>query len=175
MKPGDNNMILMFVRHGEARGDELTDFGKKQCELMAAQDESYVFSKIYCSTAKRCKDTAEYLSKKYNLKIEYLKNIKDRELLNHEPQTADEHEWYDNYLNRSYSHKNPEGCLEFLNRNFDEFEKIIKKHNAKNENIILVAHSCTFYAIQEYFSGSGNNEINYYRLGNCSKVYFEIK
>lgn len=168
-------MVIMFVRHGDAIDDKLTKLGKKQCELMVSQDENYAFSKIYCSVQNRCKETADYLKKKYGLTVEYSSKIIDRETLNHEPKTADEQEWYDNYLNKNYSHQKPEGCYEFLKRNFEEFDKIIKNHKERNENVILVAHSCTFYAIQEYFNKCSSHEINYYRLGNCSKVYFEIK
>ena len=168
-------MILMFVRHGESLNDELTELGKKQCELMVMTKEDYVFSKIYCSVANRCKQTALYLSEKYKLETEYVFGIKDREMLKYEPQTSDEKEWYDNYLNKNFSHKDPEGCKEFLDRNFREFENIIKTHRCLNENVIIVAHSCTFYALQEYFNQSKTQDINYYRLSNCAKVYFEIK
>lgn len=167
-------MIIMFVRHGESVDDKLTEFGKDQCELMARGKEEYEFSKIYCSVANRCRETAKYLKEKLALEIEFLEGIKDRELLGGDPVNASEQEWYDNYLNKNFSHKNPEGCKEFLLRNFAEFDKIIKHHKDKNENVVLVAHSCTFYAIQEYFNQSKSENINYYRLGNCSKVYFEI-
>jgi broad specificity phosphatase PhoE len=102
-------MILMFVRHGESVNDELTEFGKRQCELMVESDENYEFSKLYCSIMKRCKQTAFYLSEKYKLETEYVSGIKDRELLKGDPLSDDEKEWYDNYLNKNYSHKNQEG------------------------------------------------------------------
>ncbi len=168
-------MIIMFVRHAEANGDNLTNLGKRQCELMCLQDENYDFSKIYCSTVTRCRETAAYLKEKYKLDIEYLNEIRDREILDKEPKTDDEKEWYDNYLNKNYSHVNPEGCKEFLQRNFKVFDEIIKRHKDKNENIILVAHSCTFYAIQEYLNSSKGEQINYSRLSNCSRIYFEIQ
>lgn len=167
-------MIIMFVRHGEAKDDKLTKLGLEQCKLLVSQEEDYAFSKIYCSSVRRCKETAKFLAEKYNLEITYLSNLKDRELLKDVPQTEDEQEWYDNYLNKNYSHINPEGCKEFLQRNFNEFEIIIKTHLEKNENVIIVAHSCTFYALQEFFNKSEEDAIKYYRLGNCSKVYFEI-
>ncbi|MBR3885647.1 MAG: histidine phosphatase family protein [Clostridia bacterium] len=167
-------MILMFVRHGESVDNELTEFGRKQCELMVMSKDNYNFSKIYCSIMNRCKQTAEYFSKKYNLEVEYVSSLKDREMLSNEPKTDDEKEWYDNYLNKNYSHKNPEGCKEFLQRNFREFDRIINAHKDKNENVILVAHSCTFYALQEYLNSSKGENINYCRLSNCSKIYFEI-
>ena len=167
-------MVIMFVRHGEAVDDKLTVLGKSQCDMMVKGEEDYIFSKIYCSTANRCRETAAYFEKKLGLEIEFLGGVKDRELLNKEPGNADERLWYNNYLNKNFSHKKPEGCKEFLQRNFSEFDKIIAVHKTKNENVILVAHSCTFYAIQEYFNSTNGNDINYYRLANCSRVYFEI-
>lgn len=164
----------MFVRHGDAEEDELTQLGKKRCELMCEGEETYKFSKIYCSTVNRCKETAEYFERMYGLDVEYFADLKDRETLSGKPKTKDEQEWYDNYLNKNYSHKNPEGCKEFLERNYKVFDKIISKHKSKNENVILVAHSCTFYAIEEYFKKSDSDEIKYYRLSNCAKVYFEV-
>ena len=167
-------MIIMFVRHAEAEGDIITDLGKQQCELMCLQNEDYKFSKIYCSTVTRCKETASYLKNKYNLDIEYLNELRDREVLDKQPKTDAEREWYDNYLNKHYSHTEPEGCKEFLKRNFCTFEKIIKRHKSNNENVILVAHSCTFYALLEFLNPSEGEILNYSRLSNCSKIYFEI-
>ena len=167
-------MIIMFVRHAEAKENVLTNLGRKQCEMMCEQNEHYEFSKIYCSSIERCKETAEYLKNKYNLKVECFYDLRDREVLDSTPQNSDEKEWYDNYLNKNYSHKNPEGCKEFLQRNFKIFDDIINHHKQKNENVILVAHSCTFYAIQEYINSSKGENINYCRLSNCSKIYFEI-
>lgn len=169
------NMVIMFVRHGDAENDELTNLGKKQCKLMCLAKENYVFSKIYCSTINRCKQTAEYLKNEYKLPVVYLDKLKDREVLSGKPQNEQEQLWYDNYLNKNFSSKNPEGCKEFLQRNFDVFDEIINNHKDKNENVILVAHSCTFYAMQEYFNKSSEDEINYYRLSNCAKVYFEVR
>ena len=173
MKLGDI-MILMYVRHGDSIGDVLTELGKKQCELMVCGDEKYDFAKIYCSVTNRCKTTAKYLSDKYNLETEFVKGVKDRELLNRDPETAEEKEWYVNYLNKNFSNNKPEGCKEFLERNFKEFDRIIENHKGKNENVILVAHSSTFYALQEYFNRSVGDEIKYYRVSNCARVYFEI-
>ena len=167
-------MILMFVRHAEAEGDKITTFGKRQCEFMCEQHEDYEFTKIYSSSVNRCKETAKYFQDKYNLPVEYVHDVRDREVLDAEPCNAQERLWFDNYLNKTFSNDKPEGCREFLFRNFKEFDRIINNHKDRNENIILVAHSCTFYALQEYLNPSKNNYINYSRLSNCSKIYFEI-
>ena len=167
-------MILMFVRHAEAENNQITELGRRQCELMCEQNEDYKFSKIYTSSVSRCKATAKYLQNKYNLELESFDEIRDREVLDHKPQTESECEWYDNYLNKTYSHVNPEGCKEFLQRNFKVFDSILNKHKSNNENVILVAHSCTFYALQEYLNPSKGECINYCRLSNCAKIYFEV-
>ena len=160
IKSGDI-MIIMFVRHAEAKNNKITTLGKKQCELMSEQDEDYVFSKIYSSSVDRCKETAKYFQKKYNLELEVIDKIRDRDVLKGAPQTDDEKLWYDNYLNKNFSHQKPEGCKEFLDRNFEEFRRIIEKHKDKNENVILVAHSCTFYALLEFLKPSKTNDLDY--------------
>lgn len=167
-------MIIMFVRHGDAIDDNLTDLGRKRCELMCQGEETYNFAKVYCSTVNRCKQTAEYFKNIYSLEVEYLEDLKDREVLLDTPANNIEWLWYNNYLNKNFSHDKPEGCKEFLQRNFKAFQKIIERHKIKNENVILVAHSCTFYALQEYLQNSKSDEIKYYRLSNCAKVYFEV-
>lgn len=174
IKVGENSMIIMYVRHADASGDKLTELGKKQCELMVMQDDGFEFSKIYSSPMKRCEDTSKFLADKYNLEIELCEDLGERKVLKGLPNTDDEKEWFNNYLNPNFSHENPEGCKEFLDRTAKVLDKIIAAHKDKNENVILSAHSCTLYAIMAYFNKSGANKINWYRVSNCAKVFFEI-
>lgn len=169
-------MIIMFVRHAESKNDKLTKFGKIQCKIAAKGKESIKFSKIYCSSANRCLSTARYFQKKYKLSLEVCESLKERELLaNKQPQNEKEQEWFDNYMNPMYSCESPEGCKEYLARNFVEFKKIIDDHFDKNENVIIVAHSSTLYALYSYIHGiSKGEDLVWARAGNCSKVYFEI-
>ncbi len=169
-------MIIMFVRHAEAKNDKLTKFGKEQLKMVAKERETFAFSKIYCSPLNRCVSTARVFQDKYGLDMEILEGIRDRQLIaTKKPQNEDEQEWYDNYLNPMYSHENPEGCKEYLARNFLQFKKIIDTHIDNNENVILVAHSGTFYSLLAYLNGIYKNKnINWYRLSTCGKVYFEI-
>ncbi len=169
-------MIIMFVRHGEAKNDKLTKFGKLQCKLAVKDKEKFKFAKIYSSPANRCVKTARYFQNKYKIPLDILYNLKERELLKTaNPQNEQEQEWYDNYLNPEYSSKDPEGCKEYLTRNFVEFKKIIDEHLDSQENAIIVAHSGTLYALAAYVNGiaKGKN-ITWLRIANCSKVYFEI-
>lgn len=169
-------MIIMFVRHGDAKNDKLTKIGKKECKLAVKNKEKINFSKIYCSVTPRCVKTARYFQLKYKLPLVVLDGLRERELLpNAEPQNEKEKEWFDNYMNPFYSSKEPEGCKEFLTRNFIEFKKIIDEHIDKNENVILVAHSGTLYSLMAYINGiKKNGNINWMRAGNCSKIYFEV-
>lgn len=169
-------MILMFVRHAEAVSDKITKHGKKQIVLAAQEEERFEFAKIYTTPANRCKETAAVFQAKFDIPLDVVDGLRERELLTtKKPQNAVEQEWYDNYLNPLYSSKNPEGCKEFLERNFTQFKRIINEHLDRNENIVLVAHSCTFYALMAFVNGIyKNKKINWYRIGTCGKVYFEI-
>lgn len=169
-------MIIMFVRHADAKNDKLTKLGRRQCKLALRAKENIKFDKIYTSNTNRCIKTARCFQLKYKLPVEVLEGLNERELLpSSEPQNEKEREWFDNYMNPLYSSKEPEGCKEFLTRNFIEFKKIIDEHIDKNENVIIVAHSGTLYALMAYVNGiKKNRNINWFRAGNCSKVYFEV-
>ncbi len=169
-------MIIMFVRHGDSKNDKLTRLGKKQCKLAVKDKEKFTFAKIYSSSANRCVKTARFFQNKYKISLEICHNLKERELLKTaSPQNEKEQEWYDNYLNPEYSSKEPEGCKEYLTRNFVEFKKIVDNHIEKNENAIIVAHSGTLYALASYVGGiAKGKDITWMRTANCSKVYFEI-
>lgn len=170
-------MIIKFIRHADSKNDKLTKLGKKQCKLAFKQKDSISYSKIYSSSAGRCVRTARYYQSKLKLQVEVVEGISERELLKtKEPQTEQEKLWYDNYLNPMFSNEEPEGCKEFLARNFIEFNRIIDEHIDKDENVIIVAHSGTFYALMAYINGiQKNQDLIWYRLNNCAQVIVEIK
>lgn len=174
IKTGENAMIIMYVRHADAKGDKLTSLGEEQCKLMVKQDECFEFSKIYSSPLNRCIETSKYLAEKNKIEIEVKEQLSERKILNRDPETADEKEWFDNYLNPNFSHTEPEGCKEFLDRTAAVLDEIIERHKSKNENVIISAHSCTIYAIMAYLNKTNKKEINWYRVSNCAKIYFEI-
>ncbi len=169
-------MILMFIRHADAKRDKITKLGRKQLKLAKKEKESFKFEKIYTSPANRCIKTARKIQLRKKLPLEIVEGLKERELLKTAaPETDKEKEWYDNYLNPMYSSTSPEGCKEYLARNFIEFKRIIENHIEKNENAIIVAHSGTLYALMAYINGlQKNKNINWCRLSTCGKIYFEI-
>ena len=168
-------MIIEFIRHAEAKGDRLTKLGKLQAKLFAKQQEDFKFSKIYCSPMKRCRETAKIINKKQKLPLRIDARLTERETLNKKPKNKKEQNWYDNYMNPAFSSANPEGCQEFIERVFEFLNEKIFEHYQKNENIIIVSHSGIFYAVMAYFNKHKKGDINWYKIGNCSKVYFEIK
>ena len=89
-------MIIMFVRHAEAKNDKITDFGKKQLQMAKKENESFEFAKIYSSPLNRCVATAKAFQEKFSVDLEVLDGLKDRELLEHrKPQNDDEEELAD--------------------------------------------------------------------------------
>lgn len=170
-------MVIMYVRHAEDIDDELTELGIMQCQLAVKNKEKTKFSKIYTSNAKRCVDTAKFFAEAYKIPVEESSSLNEREVLPDKyPKNEAEQLWYDNYMNPYFSNKFPEGCKEYLDRNFAEFDKMVKRHLSKDENVIVVGHSSTLYALYCYIHGLGNEkDLVWSRAGNCSKVYFEIK
>lgn len=169
-------MIIKFVRHAESKNNKLTKLGKIQCKIAAKEKDAFKYEKIYCSPSPRCVKTARYFQNKLKMQVEIVEGLRERELLKtKEPQNEEEKKWYDNYLNPMYSSENPEGCKEYLARNFIEFARIIDNHIDKNENVMIVAHSGTFYALMAYINGiQKNKDITWYRIGNLNSVYIEL-
>ena len=167
-------MIILFIRHADAKDDKLTKLGKKQAKLLSEKDD-FEFAKIYSSPMERCKKTAIIFNKKRKLPLEIDFRLKERETLGRKPKTKEEQKWYDNYLNPQFSNLSPEGCKEFLERVYEFLGERIFEHYQKNENIAVVAHSGTFYAIMSYFNKGKKENINWYKIGCASKVYFEVK
>ena len=67
------------------------------------------------------------------------------------------------FLNKGYS----------LKRTY-KFLKILKKKK-EQDNILLVAHSCTSYAINNcFFNSNRNNMLTWTRMGNASIICFNI-
>ena len=82
-------------------------------------------------------------------------------------------EWYQNYLNPNYSNKELEGGKDYLKRTY-KFLKTLKKKK-EQDNVLLVAHSCTSYAINNcFFDSNSNNMLTWTRMGNGSILCFNI-
>ena len=167
-------MKIIFVRHGEAKNDKLTMFGKKQAKMIVRELCYENISKIYSSPLERAKRTALIIGEKINIKnIITDERIREREKKTDDLSESEKREFDENYLNPKFSRKNPEGCHEYISR-ISSFLKDVIASNEKDSSILIVAHSSMIYAMAEFFIGKNKSEkINWMRIGNCSKLCFE--
>lgn len=80
-------MIVYFVRHGESEGNKsglhqgpespLSKFGVKQAKIVAKRLSKHKIDAIYASPFTRAKQTAELISKKKKLPIEFWENLQE--------------------------------------------------------------------------------------------------
>ena len=167
-------MKIIFVRHGHQENDILTHLGKRQAKEIVKDLDYENISKIYSSPFGRAKQTAGIIAKKLKIKNVIIdKRIAEREKKT-ENMTLKEIEEYDeNYLNSKYSHKNPEGCKDYLARVFS-FLNEITKTNDENSTILIVGHSSMSYALAAYFHGiPKDGKLIWIRIGNCNKICYE--
>ena len=166
-------MLIYLIRHGEAIDDKLTRIGKRQIKYACEYLKGCNIKKIYCSPYNRCIQTADIISKKLNIKYEIEQALKERNLLQNINKNYENSEWYQNYLNPNYSNKELEGGKDYLKRTY-KFLKTLKKKK-EQDNILLVAHSCTSYAINNcFFNSNSNNMLTWTRMGNGSILCYNI-
>ena len=82
-------MKIYLIRHGQTTGDvenryggdyddSLTELGVKQSEEVAEKLRNKGIKKIYCSTRKRARETAEILCKKINAQLNFVGDLRER-------------------------------------------------------------------------------------------------
>jgi bisphosphoglycerate-dependent phosphoglycerate mutase len=108
------------------------------------------------------------------VKIEIIDELNERFNLKN-PSSQEEIELNENYLNYNYKSKiDLPTCKEFIDRNFIAFKKILNNVN-ETDTILIVAHSCTLYALNAFICGIPNDGyIKWIRSGNCSKICYEL-
>ena len=170
-------MRICFIRHGDNINDKLTRLGRLQAKLICSDLHYENISKIYCSPKQRTIDTAKIIGRHLNIKdIEICDEITERQQLrNTNSENPDTIRYNENYLTYTYSSKDPEGCKEFCDRIFKFLDRVIAEHLPNNENIVIVGHSSMAYVLNAYFTGiPKDNRLIWIRLGNCSKLCYEI-
>ena len=160
------------MRHGDHVNDNLNGLGKKQVKFSSYYLRGVNISKIYCSPINRCMESARIVGKTLKKDIVVDNRLKEREKIA-SMRSEEDKEWYDNYLNVNYSCKSPEGAKEFFCRIKSFVDDVISKHN-DSENILVVGHSSTLYALGAYFYGIKDNAV-WMAMGNGSVVCFETK
>ena len=170
-------MKICFVRHGDNINDKLTKLGKLQAKIVC-NDLSYEnICKIYVSPKQRTLDTAKIIAKHLKINdIEICDEITERQQLRdlnaEDPEII---KYNENYLTYTFSNIFPEGCKEFVDRIFKFLDRIIETHKGNNENILIVGHSSMAYVLNAYFTGlPKDNKLVWIRVGNCSKLCYEV-
>lgn len=175
-KNGEIMIKIIFVRHGKDKNDKLTCLGKCQTKLLIKELEYENICKIYSSPKGRTVQTAQIVSKKLGIKnitIDY--RITEREKIEDNMTQSEIDEYNKNYLNPNFSRQNPEGCKEYYDRVTDFLSDILNSAN-DNETILIVGHSSMCYILNAYLCNmSRKQNLNWIRLGNCSKICFEYE
>ena len=149
---------------------ELTDLGKTHAEnigrLLSAELQGQNY-KIYSSDLIRARQTAEPLARYMGLEIEYLEKLREHnigEAVGKSRQWGKENafpvETFDDKLFRG-----AESWREFWNRVTDLYNEILEDNT---ENIILVSHGGTLFALQQIWLGLEISEFSRSLSGGVS-------
>ena len=168
-------MRIILFRHGEHKNDKLTSVGKQQVKQIGEQLKAFNVKKIYTSPTGRCMESAKILSKLLAVaEIKIKAELYERFQLEHTPTNDAEQEWWDNYMNLSFNpakNKVGETCAEYINRNQKLFKEIVKT-TPTDEDILIVAHSSTSYALTSFIWKT--KKLQWMKLGNACYIVFEV-
>ena len=185
-------MKIYIVRHGQddntVRGGwsdtPLTALGVQQSILLADDllynQYKYNIGKIYSSDLKRAKQTAEIISDKLHLSIEYIpdfREVNNGELAGIDNRLAEEK--YPNLFWRKLGwnehYPSGESPAEFYKRISSVWNKFVYENLNYNKNIILVTHSGVINVIKCIVENKVySNKNNYYGI-ECAKISLEIE
>lgn len=149
-------MHIYFVRHGESEGNfreiiqdsesPLSENGKKQVKSVAKRLKEISINCIYASPYARAKQTAEEVSSKLNLPIEYwddlveMKRTSKIEGLHHkDPQVIEaKRKIAENWLTGEWKLEDGESFIETYDRAHRVLDHLSKNH--KDQKVICVSH-----------------------------------
>ena len=174
-------MRICFIRHAsdiksKVLGEDtsISMAGKMQVKQAIRYYDKERAKVIYTSPCKRALQTAEIIAKRYNIPIVVMPELAERIKYDYQKGSEQERIFMENYLNYDFDTDEFESCKKYIDRNFKAFDQIIANHYEKDENVILVGHSATLYALNTYFTGiPKDNQIVWLQCGNCSMIKFE--
>ncbi len=168
-------MKIILFRHGERIGDKLTSLGKKHVKISAQQLKNFNIKYIFSSPMNRCIETANIIKKTLNFNnFEVRNELTERWQLGHTPNTEEENIWWENYMNCDPPHSVVgENCHEFIERNYKIFNEI-KTRFSSEDDILIVAHTATAYALVSYLDNKKPGTINWLQIGNANYLAIEI-
>ena len=149
-------MLVYLVRHGESLANKnqfhhtpetpLSNKGMKQAEIVAERLKNIEIDFIYSSPQKRAKQTAEIISKRKNLSVEFWENLKEirvpskvwgRLLNDKETIKIDKQSLYSFLKGERYS--DAETFEELSARGQSVLDHLLKEH--KDQKVLCVSHS----------------------------------
>jgi len=145
-------MKLYFVRHGKTQLNKEGKATGQKDELLLEEgiEEAHKtkeeipndFTDFYCSDLTRCKQTADILNEKLNLRIKYDNRLRERHFGSLEGQRLSEVDpvLYEKDHNQQYDYRpyGGESVEDVKNRLMDFVSEIQKDHSGKK--ILIVAH-----------------------------------
>ena len=185
-------MIIYVVRHGQdddtVRGGwsdiPLTKLGIRQSiqladDLLYNQDK-YNIGKIYSSDLKRAKQTAEIISQKLHLPIDFLpdfREVNNGDLAGIDNKLAEEKypNLYWRKLGWNEHYPNGESPSEFYKRVSSAWNKFVCENSSYNKNIILITHGGVINVINCIIENSIYSNKNVYRAHSSSKIALKIE
>ncbi len=178
-------MRICFIRHAIDKSKQDVDFkgnqsitlkGKRILKQVIDYYDSEKVVAVYTSTNRRAVQTAEIIAKRYKVPVIATDKLRERTKFDYVKGSQDEKDFWDNYLNYDYKNDKFETCKDYIDRNFEVFDEIKQKHDPLNQNVIVVGHSATLYALNAYFNGiPKDKKIKWMQCGNCCMVKFETK
>lgn len=146
-------MKILLIRHGETTGDiedryggvyddSLTEKGRGQLQETAKRLTGIHVDKLYCSTLKRAKESAEIINATLGIEVEYLDNLRERdygvlggltkaEALQKYPEAVE--------LHKDPANTDPGGeeQMHFIERVLAAFQDILKQNH---DTVAIVSH-----------------------------------
>jgi len=150
-------MLVYFVRHGESEGNKkglhqgpevpLSEEGIKQGQVLAERLKKYRINVIYSSSMIRAKQTAEIISNKLKIPIEFWENLTEirnpseiwGKPINDDRVTKIKKLAGKNFLKGNRRYSDEETFEELSQRGKNVLNHLLKDH--KDQNILCVSHS----------------------------------
>lgn len=185
-------MKIYITRHAQdddsVRGgwseNSLTDLGVLESNSLADElsknQNSYDIGKIYSSDLLRARQTAEIISDKLSVGVEYIsgfREVNNGDLAGMDNILADEKypHFYWRKLDWNKHYPNGESPKEFYERVSNTWAKFIKEVSSFNQNVLLVTHGGVINIIKCIISKTEYSNENKYPGIPSAKIAMEIE
>jgi probable phosphoglycerate mutase len=171
-------MKIYFLRHGQ-RGqgkemDTLLPEGIEQAKKSAKVLKNFKIEKIISGTSNRAKDTAKEIIKELNVKIEYSKEVNEKEMGIFEGKTAKE--WREAVKesgvdDKDFRPKEGENLKDFKTRAKNFYEELKEE---KISSILIISHSGFICEMLSIFFKKPREELENSKVDFGSITFIEV-